>query len=140
MAEVSTLLTVASISSGFGVTVFVFRLQRELVMQEKNLLSWIPWADRLVIASVLISLLFVIIPLVSISSPIALIKRVGAGGCSASSILLAGYIPAILAHYRFIFGDHTKGRWNPEPAEKWIVITTVSVAMAAMIIVSLGVL
>ena len=45
-------LTVASILSGFGISVLMFRIQRELHIQEKypDAPNWLAWADDLVIA------------------------------------------------------------------------------------------
>jgi hypothetical protein len=46
--------------------------------------------------------------------------------------MLAAYIPAILAHYRFCFGRGRTGlRINPEPAEG--VIVTVAFILAVVV-------
>lgn len=138
MNDTSTLLMVASIIAGFGATIFTFRLQREIQMTEHNMLAWIPCADRLVVSSVLLSLLVVILPLVSVSAPSEMVWRIAASGCTMSVDMLAGYVPAILAHYRLIFGDHTKAHWNPEPAERRIVLATVVLGAAAFLVVLLN--
>ena len=58
-------LTIASILSGFSISVFMFRLQRELGVRERHpdWPNWLAWADYLVIATVVLSVLFVGVPL-----------------------------------------------------------------------------
>jgi hypothetical protein len=85
---------------GFGIVAFVFRVQRELERVPKE--RWIPWADRLLISSVLVALLLVLFPIALAGTVSSLWGgRLPAAACSASTIALAGYIPALLAHYRF---------------------------------------
>jgi len=59
-------LTVASILSGFGVTVFMFRIQRELHVRDTHLQwpNWLAWADYLVLAAIVLSLILVVLPIV----------------------------------------------------------------------------
>lgn len=141
MMDTSALLTVASIISGFGITIFTFRLQREIQVMERNSKVWIPWADCLVIAAVMISLLIGILPIVMLSSPPKLIYQVSNGACAASIVMLAGYIPGILAHYRFILTKNTySARQNPEPSERWIVITFLCFAVIAFTVASTKIL
>jgi len=102
MKDVGTLATVASIIAGFGGTMLVFRIQRELQMLKQGETIWIAYAERLLISATLISLLLVIVPIVSFSSLSGIFVRLPAAGSSAAAILLAGYILAIQAHYRLI--------------------------------------
>lgn len=44
MADASSLATIASIISTFGVAMLLFRIQRELTMHEVGEINWIPWA------------------------------------------------------------------------------------------------
>lgn len=60
--------------------------------------------------------------------------------CAASSILAAGYIFSILAHYRLIFGGRETYARRPRKrttplAEKIIVILTIVLAVIAFIMV-----
>jgi hypothetical protein len=118
---------------GFGIVAFVFRIQRELQLQEaldlrlqelraaqdpqlqdemRRLgwkLRWIPWADRLLIGAVTAAVLLVLFPIALAGSVSSLWgERLPAAACSASVIALGGYIPALLVHYRF------------GPGKKWI--------------------
>lgn len=134
--DLSTLSTVASIISGFGVAMLFFRIQRELQMQEKDETIWIPAADWLLISATLMSLLLVIFPIVAVSKDASIAHNIASSACSASSILVAGYIFSILAHYRLLFGRHRTGpRDNPEPAEKTLVRLTIVIAAIVFIVV-----
>lgn len=126
--QAADLLTVASIIAGFGVTVLMFRIQRELYMQEKNEPTWITWADRLVISSTLTALLFVVLPIVVFGPERPTTMAVSATATSAAVILLGGYVPSILAHYRF-FVPGGPPRSNPEPWERKFAWTTLVVGM-----------
>jgi hypothetical protein len=110
----SDLLTTASIIAGFGVTVLMFRLQRELQISDENwrlrregresriIQTWIPPADYLVILAIIVSLLGSVLPTLVSGNAV----RLASAACAAATILLAGYVPSILAHYRFIYGLH----------------------------------
>jgi hypothetical protein len=129
MIDQSTLVTVAALIAGFGSAVLVFRIQREVDMAAKGETTWVPWADRLIITATLLALVFGIFPFVSgfVVTPIA--NALAMAASSGAVVLLFGYVFAILAHYRLIFGGGRTGpRDNPEPAERWIIWLTVIVA------------
>ncbi len=88
------LADIASIIAGFGSAMLFFRIERELRMGTKNEVAWIPWADRLLIAATLVSLLLVIFPVVALSSRPGLLENLPAAGCAATSIMVAGYYSA----------------------------------------------
>ena len=130
MADSGTLSTVASIIAGSELPC-CFRIQRELHMGARNETVWIPQADWLLIAATLISIVLVILPLVSLNLRDSPVGKVPYSACAASSVLLAGYVLSILAHYRLLFGRKRSGpRDNPEPAERVLVISTVIIAVA----------
>jgi hypothetical protein len=134
MADASSLATIAGIISAFGVAMLLFRIQRELYMQKAGEPSWMPWADRLLIGATLISVLFVILPMLLIGyaqSPWVLLPRAAA---AAACPMVAGYVFGILAHYRWLFGKNRRGpRTNPEPAEKYVVLGAVFAALAVIL-------
>ena len=119
MNHQDVLVTAASIIAGFGSAVIAFRLERELDIEEKNVdrpshrkeRHWIPVSDWLVVIASVGALCFVVAPLVAIPSPSDTTIRLASAVCSATAIMLAGYIPSILAHYHFIYGL-TKERTN----------------------------
>jgi hypothetical protein len=130
MADASTLATIASVISGFGVAMLFFRIQRELSMHEQLEVNWIPWADRLLIGATLISLFLVVVPLVALRATSLFKGRLPSAACAAASIMVGGYVLAILAHYRLFLGRHRRGpRSNPEPAEAAVVCVTLAVAL-----------
>jgi len=127
-------LTVASILAGFGISILMFRIQRELHIQEKypDAPNWLAWADYLVIASIGLSLLLVVVPLVALPGPGKNALALAAGSCAAAAILLAAYPLAILDHYRITIGVRRKGeRMKGEPVERALVLGAAFVATAA---------
>lgn len=132
MADAATLATIASISSGFGIAMLFFRIQRELQMGQQLEVNWIPWADRLLIAATLISLLLVVFPLVTFGTTSPRVLRFASASCAAASLMVAGYIPGIMAHYRlFLGGRREEPRKNPEPVEKVVVFAVIAAALTA---------
>jgi len=124
-------LTVASLLSGFGITVFMFRIQRELQVRSvhPSWPNWLAWADYLVLANIVISLVLVVIPLVAVPEPGPVQYSIAAGGCAAAAILQLGYPFAILDHYRIEIGTWRTEKGEPpterhkgEPIERAIVI------------------
>jgi len=94
--------------------------------------NWLAWADYLVIASIGLSLLLVVVPLVALPGPGKNALALAAGSCAAAAILLAAYPLAILDHYRIAIGVRRKGeRMKGEPVEKALVLGAAFVATAA---------
>lgn len=131
--DAATLATIGSVIAAFGAAMLFFRIQRELHMDVQGERIWIPWSDRLLIVATLACLLLVLVP---ITLSVGLLLPTVA--TAASSVMVAGYILAILAHYRIIlgrrfilWGDRRTGpRSNPEPGELLVIAVTVLVALA----------
>lgn len=136
MDHIDALARLASVIAGFSLTVFIFRLSRELHLKEAGEPTWIPWADRLVLTAFFICVLTLIALLLLPIPPPWRVIVVGAA-CVASLVLLAGYVPSICAHYRLWFGTRSTGeRRNPEPAERfWVHATSIAAASAAVLYV-----
>lgn len=138
MSQADTLVTAASLIAGFGSAVIAFRLQRELDIEDKNEerpahrqeQHWFPASDWLIVASSLGALCLVVAPLVALDSPSRATVRLASAACCAAAIMLAGYIPSILAHYRFFVGL-TRDRSNPTLWEGIFIAVTVVGAMTA---------
>src|SRR6266850_2561849 len=96
--DTGTLANIASVIAAFGAAMLFFRIQRELEMVGKGQRVWLPWADRLLIAATLLCLLFVILPLLSTTT-----TSLPAAAAAAAAVLVAGYVFALLAHYRIVF-------------------------------------
>lgn len=139
MADQATQVTVAGLIAGFGSTVVIFRLQREVELQGEGQPTWIPWADYLVLAATSLALILGVFPVVSGLVPGSVAVALGMASNTGAVVLLFGYVFAILAHYRLLFGQRrtgSKGRTNPEPAEGWIVwLTALTAALLFGIVV-----
>ena len=140
-------LTVASILSGFGISVFMFRIQRELRVRDRHpdWPNWLAWADYLVLSSIVLSLLLVVLPLVALPEPNRFAFSVAAASCAASSLLLVAYPFAILDHYRIEIGtwrtrqgEKPQARHKGEPIERVIVVSTGIIATLAFIAIVVG--
>lgn len=132
-------LTVASILTGFCISVFMFRIQRELGVRDRHpdWPNWLAWADYLIISTITLSVVLVILPLVAVPAPSRMIYSIAAGSCAAASILLLAYPFAILDHYRIEIGtwrtkqgEQPQARHKGEPLERIIVVTAAIVAAA----------
>jgi hypothetical protein len=135
-------LTVASILSGFGISVFMFRIQRELRVRDENPVSpnWLAWADYLILGAIVLSLLLVVLPLVAVPEPGRLAYAVAAGSCAAASMLVAAYPFAILDHYRIEIGtwrtrqgEGPQERHKGEPIERIVVLGAAILAAIAFV-------
>jgi hypothetical protein len=138
--DAGTLSAAASLIGAFGVAMLVFRVQREADIQKEAIkakekaVTWLPIADQLMVVATLECLLLVIIPLVLYPD----VQPVSLAAVGSASILMAGYIFAILAHYRIImkrkwifFGDERKGpREQFEPPE--VIVTFVVAALGLL--------
>jgi hypothetical protein len=140
-------LTVASLLSGFGITVFMFRIQRELQVRSLHPRwpNWLAWADYLVIATIVISVVLVVIPLVAVPEPGRLLYSIAGGACASAAILQLAYPFAILDHYRIEIGTWRTERGEPpmerhkgEPIEKIIVIGAGIVAATVFTVIVLA--
>jgi hypothetical protein len=121
-----TLATIASIISAFGVPMLYFRILRELQMRDEGEPVWLPVADWLLVGATLVSLLLVIVPLVTLPD-----VRLPAAASGAAAIMVAGYVLAILGHYRIFFGQKRTGpRDNPEPSELFFVTVALIAALS----------
>jgi hypothetical protein len=98
------LIAVAAIIVGFGLTVFMFRIQRELWVQEKHpdWPNWVAWSDFLIILSLLLGVSVSVALLLPAPTPRR--EAFASAACVGAFILQVGYIPAILAHYRIEMG------------------------------------
>ena len=137
-------LTVASILSGFGISVFMFRIQRELRVRDEHPQwpNWLAWADYLILAAILLSLLLVVLPLMAVAEPGLFVYSVAAGSCAAASLLIAAYPFAILDHYRIEIGTwRTRAGERPllrhkgEPIERIIVVGAAILAATAFLFI-----
>ena len=121
MIDSNTLSGVAVGVTAIGVAIIIFRIQRELRMSEKKETTWVAFCDWLAIVATILSLLFVILPVV-VGDP-ATQGSLPSAAAAMGVVFLIGWILAVLAHYRLIFGKNRTGpRTNPEPAEGILVV------------------
>jgi hypothetical protein len=132
----SDLIAIAAMIFGFGIVVVMFIVQRELWAAEHHpeWPHWTRWADWLIFASVLLAGCLTIFPLLAFPVTRSS-KAIAAASCGSAVLLQIGYVPAILAHYRIIFGKKRTANHIPrepgEPAEKVFVLLTVVIAVSA---------
>jgi|SRR5437773_11587171 len=102
--------------------------------------SWLAWADYLVVTSVGLAVFGATLPLLIFPAAGRTIMAIAAFSCAAALVLLAGYVPAILAHYRIELGARRKGpRERGEPIERWTVVAScicASMAFSATLILA----
>jgi hypothetical protein len=133
------LIAVAAIVIGFGLTVIMFRVQRELWVQEKHSdwRNWVASSDFLIFVSLLLGVLVSVILLLPGLRPRA--EAFASAACASALILQFGYIPAILAHYRIDMGrkrtEERKPRERGEPVERCFVYLFGFLAAAGFIFV-----
>jgi small-conductance mechanosensitive channel len=137
MLEAADLIATAAIVAAAGVVVLMFRLQRELSLNPKQ--RWIAWADGMMILATL-SALIAVCMLLFFGKYDLQARAVAAGACLLSTVLVFGYVPAILAHHelKFTLNDNPKeqrgGRENPEPAERRIIYLFGVIALGVLIL------
>ena len=140
MVDNSTLAQIASIIAAVGAAMLFFRIQRELEMGRQGEQIWIPYADRLLIFATLLSIFLVILPIVLIRESMVAVTNLTRAACAAAVIMLGGYIPGILAHYRLVFGKNREGpRVNPEPGEKAVLWITLALALLVFSVIISGI-
>ena len=123
--DASTLARIASGIAAFGSAMIIFRMQREEQMRSEGERVWLPLADWLLVVPTLSCLLLIILP-ISAGFPL----RLPAAVAAASAVVVAGYLPSLLAHYRIVLGSERRGsRHNPEPIELVLVLITVVAAL-----------
>ena len=139
-------LTVAGLISGFGVTVFMFRIQRELQVRSSHpdWPNWLAWADYLVLGAIVTAIVCVVQPLMLFQDLGVRVYAFARGGCAAASILMLAYPFAILDHYRIeigawrtAHGESPTERHKGEPIERIIVVAGFLAAAAACLTIVL---
>jgi hypothetical protein len=113
VVDEATLATIGAVIVGFGIAALVFRIQREIQQIDAGKTAWIPWADRLLIGVVTVTLLLVVFPIAlgGGTSRLWVAGRLPAAACSGSIVALTGYIPALLAHYRLALYPDSRRKW-----------------------------
>jgi hypothetical protein len=108
-------IAVGAILVGFGLTVIMFRLQRELDVQEQHpqWRTWLAWSDYLILASMLLAVFFVVLPVLAFPAVTRMREALASAAC-ISAIILG--IPddadqcSEHADHRFrVDGDHDSG-------------------------------
>ena len=108
--------------------------------------NWLAWADYLIIAAFVLSLLLVVIPLVVDPEPGRFVFSIAAASCAAASLLLlAGPSLAIssighwhrieIGAWRTARGENPSERHKGEPIERVIVIAAAVIATIVFITV-----
>ena len=133
----SNIVTVAGVLLSLAIAALLFRLARELYMRERREHEWLAFAERLVVVAAALCLVVIVLALFTASSGSTAVI-VSRSATLAALILLVGYVPAILAHYRFIGGrGRPLLRDNPEPLERrvvhWTWVTAVFISVLSWV-------
>ena len=136
--QVNDLIVTAAMFAAFGIVAFMFRVEREIRVQEEyvnkkgepKLKSRVAWADYLIISSVGLAIIAVAALLVEPDSHDT--KAFSTAACLAAAVLQLGYVPSIMAHYAINFGKPKRAEdRNPkEGPERWFVLISGLVAAA----------
>ncbi|KOG82234.1 hypothetical protein ADK78_03155 [Kitasatospora aureofaciens] len=114
--------------SGFQVTGFALRINREIDVSGKGDITWLPPADILNLLSIVITMLGVFIaPVLDIGSSTLPVKAFG-----LAVLLLAGYPFALAGHYD-MFNSRTHRSWTYFPGQERIALSVVGVSAVAYI-------
>lgn len=114
-----------------AVAVLLLRLGREVFMREQKQRNWLAFADWLVVAASFLTLAVIVASLLGPGSRsfAVMFPRIAT---VTAIVLLLGYVPAILAHYRFLGGAGRTGPCdNPEPLEAKLVGLSAAAAVIA---------
>ncbi|PWI19326.1 hypothetical protein DI272_38090 [Streptomyces sp. Act143] len=112
--------------SGFQVTGFALRINREIDVSGKGDITWLPPADILNLLSIAVTMLGVFIaPVLEIGSATVPIRAFG-----LSVLLLAGYPFALAGHYD-MFNPRTRRSWTYCPRQERIALAIVGVSAVA---------
>jgi hypothetical protein len=96
--------TAAAVFLGFQINAFIWRLNREIGVEQFGGRNWLPPADYLSLASLLVIVVGVYaFPLAGIKLPLTPAEMFG-----LSVILFVGYVFALLSHYNLLFRGPTR--------------------------------
>ena len=100
--RITSCLTIASLFIVLALALLAFRIWRERELRRRNPAwsGWLAKADYLILMPIVLSLLFVVLPFLTISNPTTLMLTIAQGSCAASATLLATYPLAIIDRYR----------------------------------------
>ena len=116
----SNIVTVAGVMLDIAIAILLVRLAREVTMRERTEQNWLAFSDWLAVFAALLT--FTVMVLVLLEPQPGKFLRFQRPMVVAATILIVGYGPAILAHYRFLGGAKASGpRRNPEPLEAIVV-------------------
>ena len=133
MVEAGVVVTVAGIVAPFGAAMLFLRINRELEVGALLDRDWLPWADRLLVGATMVSLLGAICPILLLGARPDVILF-ASRACLGGVLMVAGYMPGIMAHYRLVLGRNRKGpRVNPEPMEAVCVIFSAVLATGVVV-------
>ncbi|MGW1716020.1 hypothetical protein [Streptomyces sp. NPDC002156] len=121
--DLGSLWTAAGVVSGFQVTGFALRINREIDVSGKGDITWLPPADILNLLSIAVTMLGVFVaPVLGIGGTTVPVKAFG-----LSVLLLAGYPFALAGHYD-LFNPRTYRSWTYCPRQERIVLSVVGVS------------
>jgi hypothetical protein len=125
------MLAAAGILLGFQITSFTWRVSREVDVGKSDL-TWLPIADMLNLASMLVLAVGVfVLPILNVANPKFMKLAFG-----LALLLFIGYPFALAGHYE-MYNRKTKRSMKYFPLQEKVVATSVLLAIVAYLIVAL---
>ncbi len=129
--QLSDVWVAAGVLLGFQITSFAWRLSREVKVGESGDLTWLPPADLLNLASMLVTAIGVFaLPILGLSTPDLMKDAFG-----LALLLFVGYPFALAGHYE-LYSRGTKRSYLYFPRQERVVVAAVVILTAAFAILA----
>lgn len=127
--QIAQIWTAAGVMLGFQVSAFAWRIQQESQVADNGQISWIPPADYLNLAAMLVTVLGVFVaPVIGIATSDTAKMAFGLG-----AILFAGHSFALAAHYE-LFNHKTTRSYDYFPPQERVAIIVVTIMAVAYLL------
>jgi positive regulator of sigma E activity len=127
--QLADIWTATGVILGFQVTLFAWRVTREVTVGEQNDRTWLPAADIVNLISMVILVVgTLILPTLGLTDSKFMIHSFG-----LAVLLFVGYPFALAGHYE-MYNNKTLRSYQYFPLEEKVVVTTISILAIAYVI------
>jgi len=128
--SITQLWTAAGVLLGFQVTSFLWRVQQEAATAEKDDITWLPPADMVNLAGMLVVVIGIFVaPSIGLES-----ERMTRTVFGLGALLFVGHCFALAGHYE-MYNPHTKRSFTYFPIQERVVVAVVLLVVAAYFVV-----
>jgi hypothetical protein len=128
--SITQLWTAAGVLLGFQVTSFLWRVQQEAATAEKDDITWLPPADMVNLAGMLVVVIGIFVaPSIGLES-----ERMTRTVFGFGALLFVGHCFALAGHYE-MYNSHTKRSFTYFPIQERVVVAVVLLVVAAYFVV-----